>query len=173
MKAISLHPPWAHLMVRQWDTGRFMKRFETRGWRTQYRGPIAICSTKSFPKGIAKLCCTEPFKSAFGLNHPEVNTPGCYIVDLTPAMPLGVVLGIGRLTEIVPAEEALTHKVMLESPCEAGLGYVERHFGDYSPGRWAWLIEDMRPLPELIQVKGKQGLWNWPEGDAVLERLVA
>jgi hypothetical protein len=37
----------------------------------------------------------------------------------------------------------------------------ERYFGDYSPGRWAWLLADVVALEQPIPVKGAQGLWNW------------
>lgn len=33
-------------------------------------------------------------------------------------------------------------------------------FGDYSPGRWAWLLEDVRVLPEPLPAKGRQGWWS-------------
>lgn len=37
----------------------------------------------------------------------------------------------------------------------------QKPYGDYSPGRFAWLLADIKPLPEPIPAKGKQGLWNW------------
>ncbi len=40
MKAITIHQPWASLIV----VGA--KRFETRSWETKYRGPIAIHASK-------------------------------------------------------------------------------------------------------------------------------
>jgi hypothetical protein len=35
------------------------------------------------------------------------------------------------------------------------------HFGDYSPGRWAWLLKDVRPLEPHVPAKGMQ-TWGWP-----------
>jgi len=40
MKAISLDPPWANMIVDG------VKTIETRGWRTSYRGELLICSTR-------------------------------------------------------------------------------------------------------------------------------
>lgn len=42
----------------------------------------------------------------------------------------------------------------------------ELSFGDYSPGRFAWLLADIRPLSQPIPARGAQGLWDWqvPEG---------
>jgi hypothetical protein len=34
-------------------------------------------------------------------------------------------------------------------------------FGDYSAGRWAWRLDDVRPIKPHVPAKGKQ-LWGWP-----------
>lgn len=36
-------------------------------------------------------------------------------------------------------------------------------FGDFAPGRFAWLLGDVRPLDPPIPAKGKQGLWTWED----------
>jgi hypothetical protein len=38
-------------------------------------------------------------------------------------------------------------------------------FGDYSPGRWAWLLADVRRLEVPEPAKGKQGWWEWEGQD--------
>lgn len=40
MKALTIHQPWASLIAYGF------KRFETRGWRTNYRGLVAIHAGK-------------------------------------------------------------------------------------------------------------------------------
>jgi hypothetical protein len=37
----------------------------------------------------------------------------------------------------------------------------EKAFGDYTPGRYAWLLADVRRLPEPIPARGALGLWEW------------
>jgi hypothetical protein len=37
----------------------------------------------------------------------------------------------------------------------------ERAFGDYTPGRYAWLLADVRPVDPPIPATGRQGLWEW------------
>jgi hypothetical protein len=37
----------------------------------------------------------------------------------------------------------------------------EFYFGNYSEGRYAWILENIQPLPEPIPAKGAQGLWEW------------
>lgn len=37
----------------------------------------------------------------------------------------------------------------------------EMLFGDWTPGRYAWEIVNIKMLPKPIPAKGMQGLWNW------------
>ncbi len=32
--------------------------------------------------------------------------------------------------------------------------------GIYTSGRYAWILKDIKPLPDPIKVKGKLGIWN-------------
>lgn len=36
----------------------------------------------------------------------------------------------------------------------------EKAFGDYAPGRYAWLLADIRALPTPIAARGLPGLWD-------------
>jgi hypothetical protein len=38
-------------------------------------------------------------------------------------------------------------------------------FGDFTPGRWAWLFDNVRPLAEPVPMKGRQGLWTLPTAE--------
>ncbi len=58
MKCLSLRQPWATLLL----LGE--KRHETRPWRTEYRGPLVIRASVSFPPAAHALCQMEPFGSA-------------------------------------------------------------------------------------------------------------
>jgi hypothetical protein len=44
--------------------------------------------------------------------------------------------------------------------------HPEVDFGDFTPGRWAWFLSDVRVLPEPISAKGALGLWEWASTDA-------
>ncbi len=39
----------------------------------------------------------------------------------------------------------------------------ERLFGDYSPGRFAWILEDIKPLKTPMPFRGRQGLFEVPD----------
>lgn len=34
-------------------------------------------------------------------------------------------------------------------------------WGDYRCGRWGWLLDDIKPLPEPVPARGRQQLWEW------------
>ena len=40
--------------------------------------------------------------------------------------------------------------------------------GDWTPGRYAWELRNIKLLPEPIPAKGQQGLWNWEPPEEVL-----
>lgn len=37
----------------------------------------------------------------------------------------------------------------------------QRPFGDFTPGRYAWLLADVEALAEPVPARGRQGLWEW------------
>lgn len=43
-----------------------------------------------------------------------------------------------------------------------------RLFGDFSPGRYAWQLENVARLADPVACEGKQGLW-YPLADVVDE----
>lgn len=155
MKALTLKQPWATLVA----IGA--KRIETRSWQTSYRGRLAIHAAKGFPKW-ARLFTTGPvcyeavkslypWREAFG----RVNSAG-------EAYPLGVVLATCRLVDVVPTEVvACRHNVF--SVSLTPISAQEEAFGDYSPGHFAWILEDIKPLLEPIPAKGALSLWEWDE----------
>lgn len=36
-------------------------------------------------------------------------------------------------------------------------------YGDFTPGRWAWLLENVRPVALPIPARGRQQLWTWTD----------
>lgn len=141
--ALSLTQPWASLMA----IGA--KKIETRSWSTSYRGLVAIHASKGFPKDAKDLVLHDPdFIRALGHGY-------IYTLD---KLPLGAIIAVGKLVDCKPTEVA-----------RLTIGGWERIFGDYSEGRYAWIFEDVRRLPEPIPAKGSLGLWT-PQED-VLQRL--
>jgi hypothetical protein len=62
MKCISLHQPWASLVV----VGA--KRYETRHWSTAVRGQILIHAAKKWNRDLVETANSDPFFAALHLN---------------------------------------------------------------------------------------------------------
>lgn len=90
---------------------------------------------------------------------------GLQAVDL----PLGAVVATCRLVACVPTERVYfdgqpgSKWIMVESPGRLSVHSQEdnRPLGDFSGGRYAWLLANIEPLPEPIPATGHQGLWEW------------
>lgn len=157
MKAITLTQPWATLVA----IGA--KRIETRGWSTSYRGPLAIHAAKGIAsvggaEGLMRLCRSEPFRSTLLAAH--------YLG--TPALPRGAIVATCELVAVLRTENtpigARGETVIIDSSAEYRVITMTDHeiaFGDYSPGRYAWILADIRALPEPIPAKGALSLWEW------------
>ncbi len=133
MKALSLLQPWASLVV----TGA--KRIETRSWSTKYRGGLLIHASTG--KAGAILTQEAPF-SRFVNNFNQ--------------LPFGAIIGQVILTGVVRVEELHLSDTTLNH-----LTLEERAFGDYTNGRFAWMLEDPVLFSKPISVKGALGLWEY------------
>jgi hypothetical protein len=160
MKALTLTQPYATLIA----IGA--KRIETRSWSTRYRGPLAIHAAKSLmpvggTNGLIELCYTELFARALAHHGYVVQIPG-YATPLP--LPLGVIVAVCNLVGITNTE-AVIDGYRVQRSYRGHVVYFsadsERAFGDYTPGRYAWLLADVRPINPPIPATGRQGLWEW------------
>lgn len=155
MKAITLHQPWATLVA----IGA--KRIETRSWPTSYRGQIAIHAAASFPD----------YGRKFSLQPVVYDTVGKLCrTHSTRGYPLGSVLATCELVACWPIEvfditgEYSDGKVFVE------MRELEREFGNYGPGRYAWILKNVREFPAPIPAKGNRRIWNWEAEKRAIER---
>ena len=158
MKAISLWQPWATLMA----TGA--KRFETRGWGTNYRGAIAIhAAQRQLDHETFELCVFEPFRSALEkAGHIEF-TGTTSVVGL----PFGRIVAVGELQGVYMMHR--NHLVMIKTDGRPDFSMKyefprepEITFGDWADGRYAWRIINVKQLPKPIPCRGFQKLWELP-----------
>lgn len=155
MKAITIWQPWASLLA----CGG--KRFETRSWATSYRGPIAIHAAK---KSVFDALALIPVPVALEMKR----LIGAEWKDL----PTGAVIATANL---VGCHEIDKIREMRCAPQETGCWDCNRRgtwivasdrevsFGDWTPGRYAWELSDMKII-DPVPVSGRQGLWEWEEG---------
>lgn len=163
MKAITLTQPWATLVA----IGA--KQIETRSWATAYRGPLAIHAAVGLgpvggKRGLGELCSQEPFCSvlnAWAREYAKGYTDPKSMVE-RPLMPFGTIVATCELVDVQRIRGQRGFMVIGRSSSrEWQLTDQERAFGDYTAGRYAWLLADVKMLPEPIPAKGALGLWEW------------
>lgn len=141
MKALSLTQPWATLVA----IGA--KRYETRSWRTKYRGEIAIHASKGFPKKCVNLCEKWPFLGVL---------PSSCDAAAEDLLPLGAIIAVATIGGIYPTGSLFSLNSLPDTATH------EEEFGDYSPGRFAWELRGVRRLKEPVPCKGALSLWEIP-----------
>jgi len=142
MKAITLTQPWATLVA----IGA--KKIETRSWRTEHRGPIAIHAAKNMPRSASALIGREPFRRHLYPAPVYVGRP-CHL-------PRGVIVATAVLVAVRPTKFLSGPSVHVPDPSTD-----EYAFGDYTPGRFMWFLEDVVALSEPVPARGALGLWEW------------
>jgi hypothetical protein len=134
MRGLTIQQPYATLCA----LGE--KELETRSWRTNYRGLVALHSSADFPPWCRKLLNVEPFYSALIRDRKRV------------PMPLGKILAIGLLVDCHPVTEDFCRNI----------SRTEYAFGVYQTGRFAFRLENVHMLRHPIDWKGMLGFWHVP-----------
>ena len=172
MKALSVLQPWASLtVIVDPKTGKACKQIETRSRNTSHRGPLLIHASISFKALHRDLCLTEPFFSAIKRSGLLMRDhTGCHMYGRYH-LPLGAIIGMVNVVDSFPVE-ALTQNGMRMHVAEDGnlawLTEQELAFGDYSPGRYGYLLSDPVVFAEPIPAKGMLGLWT-PDDETMIK----
>jgi len=116
-----------------------LKQHETRDWKTSYRGPLAIHASRS-ARSIDEATFYENPDLRWAVQRLGYGSFG--------VLPRGVLLAVGTLADVA-ATEALD------------VSGRERALGDWTPGRWAWRLEQVRRLHVRVPVRGHAGLWRY------------
>lgn len=157
MKALTLWQPWASLIARG-----------AKGFETRSRAP---------PKYLIG-------------QRIAIHAAKADILKILDSLPRDIVLAIGAALEDTGLDGSdwgklprgaivCTAKLSAAHLCgnlnPGNMVYVERSvgvrdapvlieadpFGDFSPGRWAWQLDDAQAFERPIPAAGKQGLWTW------------
>lgn len=179
MKCISLWNPWASLIA----CGA--KPFETRHWAPPAAligQTIAIHAAKKVDRDAIGLAEDVYYEQHMGLDrlmHEKLEaqmlgTPDELVAKFGSAVfPVGCVVctatldGAFKLGEEAagtarPAMSVVERMTSREMP-ECFTVRVD-DFGNYAPGRWAWLLKDIKPLIPPPPAVGRQGFFNLPQG---------
>lgn len=145
MKAITLIQPYATLIALGYKTN------ETRGWQTSLRGPLAIHAGLGTPTWARQVCETDPVIKAILARHGLT-------FDTLPRGRVLAVANVKAMLRIVSVAHANSRHELAPSQ----LTPEELASGDYTPGRWAWQLADIRVLPESVACSGAQSIWEVP-----------
>lgn len=156
MRAISLWQPWASAVA----IGA--KGVETRHWSTDYRGPLAIHASKRRVQweldemtSDASWCAALAPLGKWWVK-PET------IAGLDCRMPFGAVVAVVDLVDVKPSEDfGLEIDELRTREGHAG-AWSERMMGNYGPGRFGWILGNVRRLREPLPWKGAQSFFDVP-----------
>jgi activating signal cointegrator 1 len=141
VKALPLWQPWATLVA----VGA--KRVETRSWPAPaylWGQRIAIHATKG---GLSKrdeeeLLARPGFAQALGAE--------------ASMLPRGAIVATCLLARSTRITAGAAAQLEQRNPREFA-------FGDYTPGRFAWVLQDVRALDDPFPCRGHQGLFDAPK----------
>jgi hypothetical protein len=165
MKAITLHFHIAHLVA----IGA--KRWETRSWRTNHRGLLAIhagANTDVIDSVVERF---DEKKLKFTFKSPWDRHLPRGVHDVYGGLASGGVAAIVLLKDCVPAHQikgALEYISLKGTKREKKYAEEELAFGDFSTGRWAWEMECIANGGTGHLIRGYQGLWDLPPKEETL-----
>jgi activating signal cointegrator 1 len=142
---ISLWQPWASAIALG------LKRYETRSWSTRHRGPLLIHAAKKWTS-----------------EQREFRTKAMDRLRADPQISDELRRSFLGYSSVLGCIVAVTDLVSCRSTEWKGLDVtgLERLFGDFSPGRYAWQLGDVVRLPRPVSCAGHQGLWR-PSAEAL------
>lgn len=186
--ALTVHQPWASLIMAG------VKTIETRpappngscrpagvrglpGARLEPGDRLAIHAAATRPVEVADWL-PRRLHGDWCVQRPTTQPGDLFASHRTVWTPLGVVLGTVRFDGAVPIIEGCSDLQahicwtgLLHCPLDAPWPGQPEHdvsnqlpLGDFTPGRWAWLLADPHPI-DPVPAKGAQGVWRWTDGD--------
>jgi activating signal cointegrator 1 len=157
MRALSCNPPYGTLIAACERFPDLGKHIETRGrWEYRYRGLLLIHQTAGLGgmgfEAFQELCYCEPFRTTLAaMGYSDASD-----------LPRGAIVAVCELAGVktieAPAKGRIWITMELTGLDPATLTERERAFGDYTPGRYAWLLANIRALPSPIRARGRE-LW--------------
>lgn len=153
LRCLSLDQPYASLIA----IG--VKTIETRSWSTKHRGRIGIASTAKKPIEGDEIGDTGWY-SEYDVDHWIINN---WRQTRAHPGPLGAIVATANLVDCVPmiAMNDISrdgcHRLFVGDDClwrtRPGGGPAidvsgQLPYGDFTPGRWAWLLDDVKPTTE-------------------------
>jgi hypothetical protein len=124
-RTFAIMQPWCYATVHG------LRKYDTRSYKVDYRGPCAIASMKAAPDPNELPEWFQDVLWKYGMVR-EIGIG----YEFVPELKVGYVLAVGILVDIIPADTV-----------------PEEHrdvWGRYDEGRWAWKFTDIR-LTEPVE----------------------
>ncbi len=148
VRGLTLYQPWASAVANG------AKCLETRSWKTNYRGWLAIhAGARTVSRGEVLHFLTGPdaahWRWAFDLPVRLGEVPDKKLADqFRDLLPRSVIVAVCRLVDCLPSEQIRDK-----------LSTAEKAFGDFSDSRFAWLLDDVKVVKPGLPCGGARGLW--------------
>ena len=137
--------PWATLVA----IGANL--IETRDWPTKYRGSFAIHAAKGLPPEARALCRRQPFREALAAG-------GYASAD---ELPRGAVVAMVNLQSLLVCGPATLKEIRSRSK-RGELPAHEADFGDFSDGRYGFVLDRVCRVEPSVPARGMLGFWELP-----------
>jgi activating signal cointegrator 1 len=139
MKVLSMIQPWASLFI----LGE--AKYETRTWRTNYRGPLAIHTSKKIDQAVCNHKAIQFLLGKHGYTKEN--------------LPTGVIIGVVHLKNCLKVtEDHQTWAILEDGRIVSDNDYF---IGEFRIGNYAWEVQERELLKSFIPAKGKLGLWEY------------
>lgn len=113
------------------------KRIETRSWKTNYRGELYIHA------GLKKI------------NQKDIRTQQLLELLDDKEMKYGYIIAKCELKDCIEMNESFLKEIDKHPQ--------EKMCGEFQPGRYGWVIENVQILEHPISAKGKLSIWTYTE----------
>lgn len=124
--------PWASLFLLN------EAYYESRTWKTNYRGPLAIHTSKKIDRHLCSLKAVQYLLGKHALNSGN--------------LPTGVIIGVCNLINCLRViEDNQENAVLEDGRIISGNDYF---LGDFRIGNYAWEVSNKEMLHNLYQPKG-------------------
>ena len=157
MYAITLHQPWASLIALG------IKTVETRSWPAP-----ALLVGQTIAIHAGKRLVVRPGDAIERELRARWGEDWRVIISTGAVVATAVLAGMARVKHANLLEGCAVHDPGAEIGCAAGTGRTPIDpWGDFSPGRWLWFLDDVEALPEPVPAVGRQSFWRWVENGVV------
>lgn len=148
MNALTLWNPWAELIAAG------LKQVETRSWKPPADiGDLLICSAR------------RPFRLELDVRDLDVQARIWSALERI-GHPRGVGLTYGFAVAVVNVSAVYATEDLRLKVSEDELA-----FGDYSTGRFGWVLSNVRRIKQPFHVMGRQGLFSIDDGPWLKQAL--